>query len=653
MKKTIIISIAALVCVLSFSACESFIDIDKYIYEKTTLDSIFVSKERTLQYINGTAEFLPNETILYSTGSYSPSGVATDEAFSAWVDGNNRGMYLMVDQITPMNTQTYNPWPNMYKGIRKATIILNRLNENHELTDMERRDYMGRAYFLRAYFYYTLVRLYGPVPIVPETELASDTPAEEASFERSSYDDCIEYICQNFEMAAQYLPQDRTQAFIYLPTRGAALSFAARMRLYHASPLYNGNTYYSNWKRSDGTHFISQTEDKTRWGVAAAAFKRVIEMNKYQLYTFAKIESDKGDGTLPLPPTVSDAAFPYGAGDIDPYKSYKSIFDGSILPDHNSELIYFYPRSNQDDWIYYPNIIRNSVNGFSVTQDMIDQFRMADGRQFSEATEEEKSWEAVGSGKTFSGDYLLDAQRARMHDNREPRFYATIGFNYCVWPGTSYTGTEGWTNLVVNYANNGNAKPTTQYTVDYNRTGYTSRKYVNQEDILNGGRRTAKTQPIMRYAEILLGYVEAMNEMTGSYTDPATGITVDRSIDEMMFYFNQVRYRAGLPGITQAQAADYETMKALIKQEWRVEFCFEDHRYYDLRRWKEAPEAYNKPVTGLDVSRDWQERQQFYTVRVWNTELCMRRVFNNKMYFFCIDQNVLDKNSKLVQNPGW
>ena len=150
-----------------------------------------------------------------------------------------------------------------------------------------------------------------------------------------------------------------------------------------------------------------------------------------------------------------------------------------------------------------------------------------------------------------------------------------------------------------------------------------------------------------------MGYVEAMNEMEDSYTDEVTGITVTRDVSEMVKYFNQIRYRSGLPGISVAEASDYETMKNLIKHERQIEFFFEDHRYYDLRRWMDAPEVMSKPVTGLDVTARRAQRESFYTTKIWNTETAMKRVWNNKMYFFPISQNVLDKNGKLVQNPGW
>ena len=644
----------------AFASCEKYIDIDKYVYDKTTIDSIFTSKTKTLQYINGTAAYLKNESNYigdYYDGAKtaSPSGIGSDEAIQPWVDDNHPGTKLVVDAITPRNTANVNPWPDYYKGIRKANIILSRIGGNKELTDAELSDYTGLAYFLRAYFYYSLIRLYGPVPILPDKPFDTDESVDNVSFERTSFDDCLEYVCADLEKAAEKLPYEREIAYQYLPTKGAALAVIARLRLYSASPLYNGNTLYADWKRSDGTPFISQTPDPTRWGIAATAFKRIIDLGQYKLLTEPKVVNTRGTGTLELPetndPNLKTKPFPEGAMDIDPYKSYKSLFDGTIRPERNPELIYFCDRSTVDDGFYFPSK-EGGNSTFSVTQDMIDRFRMADGRQYNDATPEEKSWQPVGAGLTFSEDYTLSGDRAIMHDKREPRFYASIGFNHCIWPGTSYRGTDNNVrNFNATYYKDGNARGDN---FSYNRTGYTSRKWANQEDMLSWeGSRKAKYYPIFRYAEVLLGYVEAMNEMEGSYTDVTSGITVSRNVNEMVYYFNQVRYRAGLPGITTADASDYEMMKSLLKQEWQVEFFNEDHRYYDLRRWMDAPDAYRKPITGLDVNAKTSERQAFYTVRVWNTETAMKRVWNDKMYFYPIDQNVLDKNGRLVQNPGW
>jgi len=647
---------------LAFTSCEKFIDIDKYVYDKMTLDSMFTTRTRTLQYINGTAAYLKDESRhigdwYADSKTSSPSGMGADEAIQPWINDDHPGSKLVVDGITPQSTAGVNPWPDFYKGIRKANIILERIGGNKELTESEMNDYTGLAYFMRAYFYYSLVRLYGPVPILPNTAFESDASVESVSYERSTYDDCIEYICADLEQAAKKLPRARQFVYQEMPPKGAALALIARLRLHSASPLYNGNTFFASWKRTDGKSFISETYDQTRWGKAAAAFKRIIDMNNYQLLTVPKVVNTRGTSTLELPDNTGDLnlktqAFPNGAMDIDPYLSYKGVFDGSVVPESNPELIYFCYRSTVDDAFFYPNKLGGNTT-YSVSKDMVDQYRMADGRQFSEAGDAEKSWTAVGSGLTFSENYTLSADRAKMDDNREPRYYASIGFNYCIWPATSYTGTEsGVQNFKATYYVDDN--DTRGSSTNYNRTGYTCRKYAYQEDNLKyGNRNKTKYYSMFRYAEVLLGYVEAMNEMTDSYTDGENGITVSKNIQEMVHYFNQIRYRAGLPGITATEAGNYETMKSLLKQEWRVEFAFEDHRYYDLRRWKDAPEAYRQLITGMDVTAKKSEREKFYTVKIWNTETAMKRVWKDKMYFFPIAQTVMDKNGKLVQNPGW
>lgn len=657
-KWTFIIVILMLLSTITFNSCEDYIDIDEYVYDKATIDTIFMSKTRTLEYIIGTSALLKNESNFVGDWDYRadfPSGMGSDEAIQPWVNWDHAGSCLVVDQVTPRNTQNVNPWPDYYKGIRKANIILARVDGNPELSDAELRDYKGLAHFLRAYFYYSLVRLYGPVPILPDEPFDTDATVESTSYERSSYDDCVEYICANLEQAVQLLPRDRGIAYQYMPTRGAAMALMARIRLYAASPLYNGNTYYADWTRSDGTHFISQVADNDKWGKAAAAFKRIIELEKYQLFTTEKIVNSRGTGTLELPdtndPNLKTKNFPDGAADIDPYRSYKAIFDGSITPESNPELIYFNDAASINNRFAFP--ARQGGNStLSVPKDVVDQFRMADGRPFSEATEEEKSWQAVGTGLTFSENYVLTAERAKMDDNREPRYYASIGFNHCYWPGTAYTGSgSDVTNMNVTYYSNGNARGSD---MNYNRTGYTIRKWAHQEDNLDyWGKVKQKTYPIIRYAEVLLGYVEAMNEMENTYTDEVSGVTVNKDVMQMVKYFNQIRYRSGLPGITEADAGNYEKMKELIKHERQIEFFFEDHRYYDLRRWMDAPEVMRKPVTGLDVTAKSSERESFYTTKIWNTETAMKRVWNNKMYFFPIDQNVLDRNGKLVQNPDW
>ena len=146
--------VVAFLVMLFFNSCEDYLDINKYVYDQTTMDSIFLSKARTEQYINGAAELLYDESLQTGTdwggGTSLHCGAGADEAIIPFMLNSNSILY---DEITESNTKI-NPWSTCYKGIRKANIVLANIHRNIELTEMEKRDFMGRAYFLRAYFYF-------------------------------------------------------------------------------------------------------------------------------------------------------------------------------------------------------------------------------------------------------------------------------------------------------------------------------------------------------------------------------------------------------------------------------------------------------------------------------------------------------------------
>lgn len=647
-------------CSLAFNlaSCTSFLNIDEYIYDKSTLDSVFHRRDLLKKYIIGASNLLPNEGNLF-TNSFAPYGLASDECFASWRgDGRHAGMFLLLDELTPFDGY-FNNWGTYYKGIRKANLVIERISECPDISDMERRDFIGQAYFLRGYFYYSLVQQYGPVPILPDKAFEVSLDEESLSVERSSYDDCVKYICENLERAAEYLPEMREAAFIYIPTKGVALSIMSRLQLYAASPWFNGNKFYSDWLRSDGSYFINQERDNHKWALAAITAKRVIASNQYSLHTIAKSET-----TLPLPSNISSANFPNGAGDIDPYLSYSGLFTGETPSINNTELIYGIRQrigGDSPSWIAAPYMLGGG-NGLNLTQDLIDAFRMADGCDINNSSEKypypntvEGRAERIGVGYRFSDYYEMRPDVPKMYDNREPRFYAAVGFCHRFWPGTAYTGTDQTvTNVELTYYSNGNALPPSNFKQDYNRSGYTCVKYMHPEDNLKTtGTIREKVFPIMRYAEILLNYVEALNELEESYTDEDHQITVSRDKEEMKYYFNQIRYRAGQPSVTDEELKERDVMRKLIKRERQLEFVCEGKRYHDLRRWGEdAMDAYNKPIYGMNINARSTEREKYYQP-IPITENIARRKFSHKMYLYPIPQLVLNKNLKLVQNPNW
>lgn len=564
-----------ILCTMQFS-CADFLDVDDYFRNTTQLDSIFQRKELVDQYIRGAASYLPNEGNLW-TNAPNPFQGASDENFTSFNDGRHAAIKLLLDEITAFNNE-FNNYANYYTGIRKASIVLQRINEVQDISDLDRRDFMGRCYFLRGYYYYQLLLQYGPVPIMSDQAIAVDASVEEMSKERGTYDECIEHICENMKMASDLLYSERASDEISIPTKGAALAVISRVRLYSASPWFNGGSggLYADWKReSDGAHFISQNVDNEKWGKAAVAAKRIIDLGLYELY----ISPRKSD-TKALPEVVMNTfnTRPIGQfnpGVIDPFRSYSEVFSGDVSVSMNDEIIYSCrpTQSGKDSpaGIAMPALM-GGMNGLNLTQDVADAFYMEDGASYSQP---DAAHEAIGVAKSFSG-YTLSGNAARMHNNREMRFYVTIGFNHCIWPNASYTGSSNLKNLEVQYYADGNAGPPANFAVDYNHSGYTLKKYVNAEDIITNGSIRPKSFPIFRHAEILLNYAEALNELEGSYSEDGVQVT-GRDENEILDAFNQIRYRAGLPGLTTLPGQTQ--MRDLIKKERRIEFVCEGHRY--------------------------------------------------------------------------
>lgn len=646
-----IVVTTATVC--GFTSCESYLDVDKYIYDMTSLDSIFSRKTLLEQYINGTSTYMPDFHKLWQS-SHDPFTATSDEFFLTNMTGSGSSGYAMGEQTAL--TDHFNRYPTYYIGIRRANQIIERIHECQDISETDRRDFTGQVYFLRAYFYYCLVRQYGPVPILPDKALPSNGTVDELSFPRSTYDECVNYICENFETAASLLSDERQDTRYYkVATRGAALALIARVRLEAASKWFNGNQYYYDFTRStDGVHYISQTKDPQKWGVAAAAAKRVISLDKYQLYTVS------ADADTPeLPANVESAQFPDGAGGIDPYRSYSDLFTGEEMTYNIPEVIMATSYNSDIEKTCFPLVMGGS-NNLNVSQKLVDAYRMIDGRDIAESSAEypypstDEEWKAIGNnGKTFSG-YEMRGTVAKMYDNREMRFYATIGFNHAYWPATSYTGTTpNVKNLEVTYYKNGTAKPDIDNPNVKIYTGYTCRKYVHSTDSPKGIYRS-RYFPLIRYAEILLSYVEAMNEMEdgATYTD-ANGISVSRDKNEMKKYFNMIRFRAGLPGVTDAELNNREEMRKLIKREWQVEFALEGRRFLDLRRWGDLVEEASGYFYGMNVeAKDEKERKSFHTRTQMNHKNSIF-IITNKLNFAPIKQSNLDSNAKLDQNPDY
>jgi hypothetical protein len=650
----------------AFASC-NYLNIDDYIDEQLKLDSIFATKRYIEAYMWDAANKFEDEGNMYTAG-YTPGPLATDEAFTI-LGGGYHGIAYVLGQLNADNLGGLNLWHKYYQIIRQCNTIVLRIDEASDWEGNERRDILAYTRFIRAYAYYNLLVNWGPIVILGDEVPENNADVAYYDRPRDLYDDCMEYVCTEFEAAAKYLPEAAESVMTFgRPTKGAAYALVARLRLIHASPLFNGSpitrTYYGNWTRkTDGKHYISQTPDPKRWAVAAAAAKRVMElkirgMQAYELYTV-----DKDELTPELPVNVDDVGygernFPEGAGNIDPYRSYSDMFTGEAIPYVNKEFIW----ARASNALLYNTILsfpadKGGLNGICVTQKIVDAYEMADGRLRTQSSEDYPYTEidVTKVRKSFSG-YRLNEGVSNMYVNREMRFYASVGFSERFWPmlSSSESASRNQTVSYYNGSQNGRSSENTGYPA----TGYVITKYINAIDAWHGTTHLLvnKSFPIIRYAEILLSYAEALNALGGeSYDIEMEGLeggrqTFYRNVNEIKKYINQVRYRSGLPGLTDPQVADQSYVLSKIKKERMVEFLHENRRYYDVRRWGDYEESETQPIMGMNIAAT---SESFYQRTIPVSSRISERIVNKRLIFLPIPKIELKRVESFDQNPGW
>lgn len=644
-----------IVFTIPFHSCK-FLNVNDYFDETLKYDSIFHTKLNLERYLWGTAALFPDEGDMFSSlGSF-----ACDEGFS--LTGDFNGMQYTLGNVTPTNSSGMDKWNNMYIVIRKVNTLLANIDQAVDLSTLDKRADLGYAYFMRAYAYYQLLMQYGPLVILGDDVLETNEQTEYYDRARETFDNSVDYVCNELERSATYMPSTIPIGYFGRPTPGAALGLIARLRLVQASPLWNGGDAarrtFGSWTRStDGVNYVSQTPDEKKWATAAMACKRIIDMNVYSLYTVPKMPD-----TYPLPATVSNLPFPDGAGDIDPFRSYSDMFTGEALAVRNPEFLWaqMSPGTTLFTKFSFPIINMGGWNSICVTQKVIDAYRMADGHTIDDSSPDYPytiKGSIGGPNKTFSG-YQLQNSASKMYANREMRFYASIGFCEGFWPCNS-TSDNTKRNQVVTYYADGNAgKQATDNNPDnYPITGYTLKKFVHVDDAWegDGAQVLIKYYPMIRYAEILLSYVEALNNLTSTYTlqdEAGNTYTLSRNTDEMKKYFNMVRFRAGLPGLTDAEVASVTTMQSLIERERMVEFVFENRRFYDVRRWGEYETSESTPIMGMNTSATKASGGYYSVVPVDNAK-ARNRVVDKKLILFPINLDEVRKSPSMDQNPGY
>lgn len=665
MKKISTYIILSTAFLLSVVSC-NFLDIDKYFSDEIKIDEVFANKRNVEAYIWGMSEEFADEGSLYQDQEY-PGPLATDEAFTMYeTEYGYNGMRYVLGEISANYTYSLsNVWIRSYQNIRRANTVFARIDEATDLTPQDRAELLSLNRFFRAYSYYKIWLGYGPCILLGDEEVESNLTLKQYDRARATNEETVSYIVDELEEAAKYLPESYPLMEFGRPTKGAAYGLIARLLTYYASPLWNGGAparrCFGNWYRStDRAKYVNTDNyDEERWAKAAAACKRVMEMKKSgaPLYKLFTVQADNLTPALPEGVT-SDPDFyeewPVGAAGIDHFRSYSEQFTGEAVIATNPEYVWG-KRSGavrEDTRMAFP-MKNGGWNGMALTQKVIDNYRMLDGRTISNSSAlypySEQGF--TTAQKSFSG-YRLNAGVYNMYNNREMRFYACVGFCERFWEMSSTTMSGKFNQTIAYYFDSPNGKQNSA--TDYTPTGYVVVKYIHPQDAWDGdnARRMEKGYPIVRYADILLMYAECLNNLTRSYSVTLGDQTyeISRDVNEIKNAFNLVRHRAGLPGITFADLANPEDFQKLLQSERMSEFLHEGQRYFDVRRWGIYEETESEPVMGMNVDGS---KENFYQRTVPNTSRIGSRLVHKKLYLMPVPLSEIRKLPSCDQNPGW
>ncbi|GHT12180.1 hypothetical protein AGMMS4956_06380 [Bacteroidia bacterium] len=507
----------------------------------------------------------------------------------------------------------YDFWSQWYAGIRKCFVMLNQIDLVKKVSFSEeefeamKADWRGQSYFLIGYYHYLITELYGPAVLV-DKEIALDGDSEDEYFrKRRPVAECAEFIAGMMDEAMKYLPDTRQSTEYGKPTKLIAQCIKARAYLLSASPLFNGNTdpFFEALKNKDGEQLIDPTYDKEKWKKAKDEFKKAIDMAHglaYGLYDYTGATSDAFEQA------VATARY-------------------TLVDNWNKEIIWAYSNASADVGTFYtPRGITTTrppalVSGVSASLKAVEMFYTKDGKPIDTDP-------AFNYANCF--DVAPGETTANLHLNREPRFYAWIGYDNGQYEVNSST--------ITLHVKSGEANGGTESLY----SGYAIKKMVSPKNQLTASGFLQEKQyfPLIRLTELYLSYCEASAEYSGS---------LDADAER---YFNEIRTKAGIPHLSAAFGSPTgEALVNIVRRERMIDFMFEAFWAVDLKRWKIAESHYSdvkEGMFGLDITGATDAT--FYK----KTRLSRFVNFEKRNYLFPILHDyVVDGNKNLVQNPGW
>lgn len=585
MQRKIYVVLFFILSMGAISSCKKdYLESEQYFKDRLTIEKVFQSKVYTEEWLAHVFNEFKDINADVASKGHTPHAFADDMFYGdrdrVYDPSKNELSYNDFKMGLYTENDKQNSWFQSYRGIRNASTMIHNVYMNTEMSEAEIEDYRGQARFARAYLYWLLLRKYGPIPILPDEGLDYTKSYDDLAVSRSTYEECAEYISNEMVQAAkemEKLGMVRGQDGSARPTVGAALATRAKALLYAASPLANGNTsdFASRLVDDKGQALLSAQYSEEKWAKAAAAAKDVIDLGIYELH-WAPFQETGEDATVvpPMDPKFSNSSWPNGWANIDPAKSYAQVFDGTLLPSGNPELIFTRGKNQGGESIasMVAHQLPRSATGWNthgLTQKIVDAYYMNDGKNAPGKDKEIGRGDGSDrlSGYVSEQDYEegkykpLKPGVSLQYANREPRFYASVAFNGSFWPLLNESQERNRNQQVFYYRDNSRGNGFNSSNAYWLRTGFGVKKFVHPNDTYEGGdlgRIVPKAEPAIRYADILLIYAEALNELDGSYSIPAWkngSHSISRTVPEMQRGIHPVRIRGEYPIIQRRYTA--------------------------------------------------------------------------------------------------
>lgn len=622
-------------------SCKKYLDVTPD--NVATIDYAFRNRNEAENYLFTCFSTLQNMGPSNEDGAFTTSGeIYFPNTLTEATLGNRSAEqgFNLIRGLQNTDNPSLNYWDGeqlgqpLFKAIRRCNIFLENIDKPKDLPQFERNRWIAEVKFLKAYYHFYLLRMYGPIPLIKEN-LAIDASTEQVRIKREPVDVAFEYIVSLLDEATPDLPrtiQDPVQSLGRI-TQLIALSVKAEVLTTQASPFFNGNPDYRAFKNIDGADMFPATYDAGKWNKAMLACQAAVkacEESNLTLYRFIS------PGNIP---TIPDAL--------------KTVMDirQSVTEnwEKNSEVIWALNSGFDLQSMAMPRLTNDMVQNmggapgnFAVPISMAELFYSKNGVPINEDRGYDyRGRYAIATVGADSKYYMKNGyQTVKMHFDREPRFYADLSFDGSNYFGNGQLEPE---NMLSVQARGATSIAGPKDNIRVNVSGYWPSKLVNYQSVF--GKEVTQAgfrMPLIRLAGLYLLYAETLNEVNGPTA-------------EVYSLIDKVRLRAGLKGVQESwsqysslpgKVSNKDGLRSIIQQERRIELCFEGRIGWDLRRWKIIQDVLSKPLQGWNIQETSPEgyyRQRNLVVPS----------FGLKDYLWPIKYDDLIINPNLVQNPYW